>query len=652
MIGTSTKKRIKTYIQDRGSDFPESDRPKTLRVKSDYDHTERSVCYDIRRQDSMKKKMLSVLLILCVMISLCPAVNVNAAEGDTILSEVRITSLPDQYVKTDSTISIVKKDGAAASAGDVVIAGADTAGYVVADLRGVSAFNPMSGEFVEEYILLRPKAGCVFTTESVIEVNGLDAYARVSRLLSSQGDLDELKTAAGETYPAKIGDFLIKISPAEYLHTHDMGTEATDDDVTFAKRITSEADLTALFSEGGSGYLMNDLVLSNTASVQQNKNVSLCLNDHTITTAADVTGPILFVDQHTSLLLTDCGTTVRYFTDEDDDGAYETLHDDSFDLTGKTPGTTYIRTEGGVLYGGRNAQDGGAIDLSGYSELTLAGISLVGNHSESNGGALSAVSDVTITKCLLAGNSCKYSGGAIFCHDISLEGSELSYNTAHTEGGAIYSLATSDLNISQTNMIGNRVLNVTESETESTASGGALSVYNQNVDLTDCVIRDNYVYSKYGKAQFAAMVTSALTMKNTTISGNTAEGKEAFAIIQSRATTVEACEISGNRLIGSTSAEALMILVSGESLIKNSALKNNTAVCEGDAVAMAGLKKTDAFSSATLALSGDIIFSGNTFCDISSITSLDLSALTSVKDADGADTTIAYYYSKYLDEGD
>jgi len=469
--------------------------------------------------------------------------------------------------------------------------------------------------------------------------------------ITCNGTKDEVKYFSSDNrqYAVKINNnatetdtsddyFELVIKPA---HTHDMGTADTSDDITFEKEITAEAELKDLFANGGSGYLGSDIVLSETAKVAQFKEVSLCLNDHTVTLADEVSGSIIFADNHSTLLITDCGTTVRFFTDTDRDGAFETVHNSSFNVTGKTLGKDYIKTVGGVITGGK-ATYGGAIYADSYTNLTLDGINIVGSIAESNGGAVNSAYELTVKDCVIAGNLSTGNGGAIACAELSsVTGSKLSYNTAHKEGGAIYSMDSSATSITGTELIGNRVIN--ESETESAAAGGAMSICHKNATITDCTINDNYVYSKYGIAQFAALAASTLTIKNTTVSDNTAEGKNAESIIQAGPVSMEDCTVSGNKLIGESSAKILIYLANGDSVIKSSAIKNNTAACTGKAVATAGIE-ADNVKVSTLTLEGDPVFSGNTFCDIYSINTLDMSKLGSVKDADGQTAKLAYYY--------
>jgi len=430
-------------------------------------------------------------------------------------------------------------------------------------------------------------------------------------------------------------------------HIHDNGTAETSDDIKFEKSISSEGDLIELFTSGGSAFLNRDIVLSETAVIAEAKDVSLCLNDHTITLAENVTGSIIQLNLNSTLLITDCGDSIRYFTDEDGDYAFETMHDNGFDVSDKTIGTDYIKTVGGVLYGGNTESAGGAIYTLGYTELILDGINLVGNKAKDSGGAVNALV-LTLKDCLVAGNYSDTNGGAIACGQVSITGSSISYNTAKQAGGGLYSIEVSDTTISGTDIIGNRVLNT--DETNANAQCGAISFSSKATTLIDCNICDNYVYSKNGEAKFAALEASKLTMQAVTVSNNTAEGKNAFAVIQSGYIDMEGSTVSGNRIIGSDTANTLIYFIKGDSIINDSGIYDNTAVCSGDALAYAGLK-TDNIIGATVSFAGNLIISGNTFCDLYDLSSLNLTSLSSIKDTDGNNSKIASYYTAYISYG-
>jgi len=408
--------------------------------------------------------------------------------------------------------------------------------------------------------------------------------------------------------------------------------------------ITNESELVDLFTNGGSAYLDADIVLSETIHVAEGKSVTLSLNDHTITLADGVSGGLIIADKLSTLHITDSGSTVRFFSDEDEDGAFETVHGSTYDVSGLTLGTDYIKTVGGVLYGGKSAGEGGAIHAEAYAEISLSHINLVGNKAAIAGGAVLSSQNLTIEDCLLEGNCSELDGGALSCDAVTITNSAISYNTAHRHGGAVFSYVTASASLAGSEFVGNQVINKnTGAETD--AAGGAFYCMDMSISISDCEISDNYVCSENGSAKYAAFVTKEVTMENTMVNDNISEGTEASSLIESYYVNMEDCSICGNQLIGCEAADTLIFLKNGSSVFKDSVIADNTAtVSTGSSIAFAGLTQAR-YSDAVLVLKGDMIISGNTFCDIYTMEPVDVSGLKSVKDTAGNDSAIAYYTS-------
>lgn len=149
-------------------------------------------------------------------------------------------------------------------------------------------------------------------------------------------------------------------------HTHETGTE----DITFSTGITNAEGLKSLFETGGSGYLSNDIALTDSLTVSAD--VSLCLNGKVL----DINGDnVIDIENNSTLSIYDCGTTERHYT-ENADGYWVPGDSGEYSVTG------------GVITGGKSEW---GVFWVHSGKLILSGGSIVGNNLESGGPIITAI---------------------------------------------------------------------------------------------------------------------------------------------------------------------------------------------------------------------------------------------------------------------
>ena len=318
----------------------------------------------------------------------------------------------------------------------------------------------------------------------------------------------------GTTKPTALGSYKVQATvgsaTAELAfeikaHTHDMGTEATTDDITFEKAIKTFANLQDLFTNGGSGYLANNIDCTAALTVAADKTVNLCLNDKVLNFGMN--GNIT-VASGTTLNLYDCGEgTTRYY-DKDGTTGLWTLN------TALTSGD--YTTTGGVITGGTASSNGGGVNVSGT--FTMHGGTLVGNKSANNGGGVCGSAKgfkIELTDAGIIGNTASEGGGVAggnwnFSGTVTIQNSEISNNTASNDGGGAYlyscTSTLTDCTISN--------------NTAKTKHGGG--IYSYNVKLIGCTITDNKALSTDSLGGGVYVYATTTVLNGSIISGNTA----------------------------------------------------------------------------------------------------------------------------------
>ncbi|GEM_PF-5029918 len=165
-------------------------------------------------------------------------------------------------------------------------------------------------------------------------------------------------------------------------HAHNNGSVVVD----FDNEINDEEQLKTLFENGGNGYLVSDIKLTERLTIAEGITVNLCLNN----TILDLNG--FNICNYGKLYIHDCGDKIRYYSDQlaakggsghftftnGSDGCYETFID------GTPSSSSDIEVTGGVITNGYGVYDslldsyvGGAIYNKGLLEIN--GGTFIGN---------------------------------------------------------------------------------------------------------------------------------------------------------------------------------------------------------------------------------------------------------------------------------
>lgn len=179
-------------------------------------------------------------------------------------------------------------------------------------------------------------------------------------------------------------------------------------------------------------------------------------------------------------------------------------------------GTTEIK--GGIITGGYNLSDGGAVYMEDKTSLVLEGGKIVGNRANDGGGVQieggttklqmsesTAIlynraegeiyggggictdgTGVTIAGGNIKNNTAKY-GGGIYCYkdDVSIIGVNIENNTATMDGGGIYPQEPG-VSVSSSTVKGN----------SAKGNGGGIFVYNTGLSVSDSIIENNAANGK------------------------------------------------------------------------------------------------------------------------------------------------------------
>lgn len=298
----------------------------------------------------------------------------------------------------------------------------------------------------------------------------------------------------------------------------------------------------------GNYYLNTDVDLTNETSVTADLN--LCLHGHTVKAATGkqiITTP---KGNTLTLVITDCTATTV-------DGVYTAgVLTGGVDAgKGRGGGAIFIRDSGnlklydGILTGNTSDLGGGAIRLGANTTFQMHGGEISGNTAITGttyktGGAISAIagSSITITGGTIKNNR-GGNGGAIYsAGTVTITGGTITANTGD-KGGAIFvegSLTAQNATFTgNTAPVGGAVY-VEKNKTaalknctikENKASGeGAAAIYvnTATLNLDGCSVTDNRVTAATaaGGSAIYSPASSTITLKNTTITGNTHAGAD------------------------------------------------------------------------------------------------------------------------------
>ena len=438
------------------------------------------------------------------------------------------------------------------------------------------------------------------TGTKLISMDALAEDARIGisvekydRFISTQNDTDFSKNFVSDS-PYRVISYkdkaLYLANSTEHTHCTCAGAAASGCE---HGNVVWEAyeESNALPTKDGHYYLTKDVVLTNQVWIA-NKNITICLNGHTVTAAKDAR--LITVQAGTVLNITDCGSGKLTGGNKTFGGAINvnaggTLNLFGGTLTGnqsndKTPlpeKADLMQGQGGAIYL-QKAKDG----LPG-GVLNMYGGTISGNKASLGGGIYAAATtSLNIYGGTISNNQAVAYGGATYSTGgivTNIENAKFEGNTAEI-GGAVYVSGTgSKLNVKNATFHKN---------TAQSAAGAILAQSKQTViDINGCTFTGNQSIGSGGAVYASANTT--LKLDNSTFTGNTAEqGASLYAL---RATsTVGKVTMEGNKTATTKAKPTLRaagIYVSGgEMTIDGAVIKNNqggsgTAITTGAAKA-------------------------------------------------------------------
>jgi parallel beta-helix repeat protein len=269
----------------------------------------------------------------------------------------------------------------------------------------------------------------------------------------------------------------------------------------------------------------------------------------------------------------------------------------------------------GVANNGDGSSGGGIVVHGGSANMTIADSVITANYASNDGGGVqfySAVGSELITGTTISGNTADAGGGGLYADSgkgslsITIQNSTISGNTAGSDGGGLYFDAV-DVTIVDSQITGNTAgsrgggisqdggsLSITNSlisGNQSTSDGGGLFLYNANPTIVATTISGNTASEGDGGgvSLYDEGTDSTFTMRNSTVSGNTAQYYGGGLYIDvSGASTIENSTISGN-----TGSQAGGVGgVYGGLTLTQTTITNNSATNPDNGTAVGGVQIT------------------------------------------------------------
>ena len=211
-------------------------------------------------------------------------------------------------------------------------------------------------------------------------------------------------------------------TPAEHvMHAEQCSDQETDCKCHKGwKAISTWKDLKSLGEDGGSGYLSNNIKISEPFDIDSGKTVNLCLNGYSITQTAD------------------CNTIVvvgklNLYDEKDNSG--KITHADGKNGSGVT--NLGIFTMNGGTIEKNNGTDGGGVYNN--QTFTMNGGIITENKTDLSGGGVYNNQTFTMNGGTIAGNTAYYNGGGVYNNgNFTMEGGTIEGNNATDLGGGVY----------------------------------------------------------------------------------------------------------------------------------------------------------------------------------------------------------------------
>ncbi|SDJ70638.1 Listeria/Bacterioides repeat-containing protein [Lachnospiraceae bacterium G41] len=275
-------------------------------------------------------------------------------------------------------------------------------------------------------------------------------------------------------------------------HEHGAHADKTCEEHEGWEEIKDQAGLEKLGTEGGKGYLTNDIKINDVISIEPGKTVDLCLNGYAIIQWSDKkevlavngealnlydesgnSGEITHDNKLGSGIVVNKKSTLNMY------GGNITLNKQNYDISGEAEGGGGVRVISGTfnMYGGkitkndnRNSNspsesksgggvqiwDGGTMNMSGgeisentggygggvdlyYSTLNMTGGIITKNTATVAGGGINGLTGkINLSGGKIIENETNDSGGGIIANELTMSGGEITGNKSKNKGGGIY----------------------------------------------------------------------------------------------------------------------------------------------------------------------------------------------------------------------
>lgn len=234
---------------------------------------------------------------------------------------------------------------------------------------------------------------------------------------------------------------------------------------------------------------------------------------------------------------------------------------------------------GGQISNNQSRQGAGIMEVS-YDQssgtLNIDGATITSNTASGGGGGGIAVvpgndasATVTIANAAINGNGANEGGGLTISRagsTVDISNSTISGNSASLGNGAGVNLVSGNLTLSTSTISGNNA----------SASGGGIRA-SGTMMITDSLIHNNS--ANYGGGLFATGSSGSVTVKNTTISGNsntnTAFGSAGVYAAQNASIELVNATITGNTTAGVGEGNGVYLYTGATAVLKNTIVTNN-----------------------------------------------------------------------------
>ena len=221
-------------------------------------------------------------------------------------------------------------------------------------------------------------------------------------------------------------------TPAEHV-AHDEQCSAEETDCEYHKgweKISTEKELMELGETGGSGYLVNNIKISNTFEIFKGKTVNLCLNGCSVIQTADKTDTITVEG------------TLNLYDKKDNFGKITHASEKrGRGVTIKSKGT--FTMSGGTIIENSFEYDGGGV--CNYGTFTMNGGTIEGNKAVYGcfGGGVCNLGTFTMNGGTIEKNDADYNGGGVSNGGtFTMNGGTIEKNEAGIIGGGVFSTGT------------------------------------------------------------------------------------------------------------------------------------------------------------------------------------------------------------------